>query len=303
LNAAPPTLDLEEYLEACTKRYTACLDSIPTTASVSGLISTARFHYLKLDSNGRPRWKDLAKNLADHILYYCFAVRKRPGGRSELDTLALRREARDFFREENRSGEAGEILLYFLLEAVLRAPQIVSKISLKTNPNLETFGSDGIHVKWHEDDGKLDLYLGEAKLYQHLGTAANQAVESILGFHENGMESFEVRMVTTHFKHAEGPTKEAILDYVKGGTSAKTVRINHACLLGYNSQSYAQLPLGGDKDLEQIFRERYEAKVDAMRKTLEARFSKLIELRLRFEIFVLPFASVDEFREEFLKAL
>ena len=303
MNAATPVQNLESYLEACTERYTACLDSIPTTVTFSGFTSTARFHYLKLDANGRPRWQDLAKNLADHIISYCFAVKKRPGNRSDLDTLALRREAKDFFREENRSGEAGETLLYFLQEAVLRAPQIVSKISLKTNPKLETFGSDGIHVKWHEADGKLDLYFGEAKLYKTLGAAATEAVKSILGFHKNGMEDFEVRMVTRHFKHADGPTKEAVLDYVKGGSSAKTVRINHACLLGYNSESYSLLPHGGDGDLEQIFRDGYEAHVDELRKTLATRFSKFAKMRLGFEIFVLPFTSVDEFRKAFLEAL
>lgn len=268
-----------------------------------GFDSTARFHYLKLDANGRPRWRDLAKNLADHILSYCFAVQKRPGNRSDQDTLALRREAKDFFREENRSGEAGEILLYFLQEAVLRAPQIVSKISLKTNPRLETFGSDGIHVKWHEADGKLDLYFGEAKLYKNLGDAATGAVDSILRFHESGMENFEVRMVTRHFKHADGLTKDAILEYVKGGTSTKTVRINHACLLGYNSRSYTYLPHGGVCDLEQIFRDRYETHVNSLRTILETRFSKLKKMRLRFEIFVLPFTSVDKFRKAFLEAL
>jgi hypothetical protein len=104
------------------------------------------------------------------------------------------------------------MLLYFLLEAVLGAPQMVTKIALKTNPELETFGSDGIHMKWHEEHGLLDVYFGEAKLYQDIGDAATKAVTSIEGFHENDMDRFELRMVTSHFKHADGETKEAVLN-------------------------------------------------------------------------------------------
>lgn len=303
MSTTQPTFDLDRYLRACTKRYSACLDSLPATATLSGLEATARFHYLRLDSNGRPRWLDLAQNLAFHILYYCFSVQKRDGARTDDDVLELRQEAREFFREAERSGEAGEILLYFLQEVILKAPQIVAKISLKSNPRLETFGSDGIHVRWHEKDGKLDLYFGEAKLYRNLASAADEAVKSILGFHKKGMERFELRMVTRHFKHADGPTKEAVLDYVKTGTAANTVRINHACLLGFNSNAYARLPHGGDKDLQQIFCERYQANVESLKEAIEKKFSHFKRKRLRFEVFVLPFTSVDQFRKAFLQAL
>jgi hypothetical protein len=303
LSTSLPVFDLNQYLQACTKRYTACLDSLPTTKTLSGLVSTARFHYLKLDSNGRPRWLDLARNLATQILFYCFSVQKRSEACTDDEILELRQEAREFFREADRSGEAGEILLYFLQEVILKAPQIVSKISLKSNPQLETFGSDGIHMKWHEKDGKLDLYFGEAKLYGDLASAVNEAVKSILGFHEKGMERFELRMVTRHFKNADGPTKEAVLDYVKTGTAAETVRINHACLLGFNSDAYSRLPHGGEKDLQQIFCDRYQANVDSLKEAIESKFSKFKKKRLRFEVFVLPFTSVDQFRKAFLKAL
>ncbi|MGF1747094.1 DUF1837 domain-containing protein [Vibrio minamisatsumaniensis] len=52
----------------------------------------------------------------------------------------MTKEARKLFRHpeidsENpdRTGEAGELLLFFLIEAILGAPQMVSKMELKTN--------------------------------------------------------------------------------------------------------------------------------------------------------------------------
>jgi len=297
------TLSLDEYLQVSTERYSACLDSLPVNHEVPGLKATGRFHYFKVDGNGRPRWQDLAKNLAYHILYYCFSVQKRQEARDDPDIMEMRDEARQFFRDEKRSGEAGEMLLYFLLEAVLRAPQMVSKIALKTNPRLETFGSDGIHMKWHEGDGMLDVYFGEAKLYQDLSTAAKEAVESIENFHAHSMEEFELRMVTRHFKHASGPLHDAILAYVDRGTAAETVRVNHACLLGYNWDEYSGLPEASLQIMVQELQSRYQRKRQRIETVLNNRFTDFREKRLRFEIFVLPFTSVDDFREAFLDAL
>jgi hypothetical protein len=209
------SLTLDAYLQASVERYAACLDSLPQPSEIQGVDATVRFHHLRLDSNGRPRWKDLAQNLASHILSYCFSVQKRAEARSDVEVMDLRREARDFFRDEKRSGEAGEMLLYFILEAFLQAPQMVSKISLKTNPEVETFGSDGIHMKWNEHDEMLDVYFGEAKLYQELGPATTSAVESIEKFHANSMEEFELRLLTRHFKHANDELKTQVLFVLK----------------------------------------------------------------------------------------
>lgn len=296
-------ISLDRYLQACTERCSACIDVIPEQHQVPDIQATARFHYLKIDSNGRPRWKDLAQNLAYHILSYCFSVQKREEARTDVEIMELRHEARQFFRDENRSGEAGEMLLYFLLEAILGAPQMVAKISLKTNPSLETFGSDGIHMKWHEEDGVLDVYFGEAKLYQNFADATAEAVGSIQKFHEKKMEDFELRMVTRHFKHAEDELKTAVLGYVKRGTAEETVRINHACLLGYNWDAYQNLPNGPLAQMVESFRQSYQADIARIGAIINHRFEAFKEKRLRFEIFVLPFSSVDEFREAFLKAL
>jgi hypothetical protein len=303
LIASSIDLSLDAYLQVCTKRYAACLDSLPDVHDVSGVQATARFHHLKLDGNGRPRWRDLANNLASHILSYCFSAQKREGVRTDIELLELRREAREFFRDARRSGEAGEMLLYFLLEAVLRAPQIVAKISLKTNPQLETFGSDGIHMKWQTSEKVLDLYFGEAKLYADLGKAATEAVESIETFHANQMEEFELRMVTNHFKHVNHEMKEEVLKYVRRSTAVETVRINHACLLGYDWDAYDKLPDGRLEVMVDAFRAGYQKDLCRIRNMLDGRFERFRRKRLRFEIFVLPFTSVDAFRQAFLEAL
>jgi len=294
-----PPISLEQFLQASTERCDACLQALPELVAVKGVHATARFHHLRLDGNGRPKFRELAECLADHILTYCCTAQKRARAKTDDELLALRREARDFFRDEKRSGEAGEMLLYLLLEAIVGAPQMVTKIALKTNPEMETLGSDGIHMKWHAEHGQLDVYFNEAKLYQDIGDAASKAVESIETFHEKDMERYELRMVTSHYKHADDQTKAAVLEYVDRASSAVNCRINHACLLGYDWDAYGRLPEGDLQVMIDTFQGHYRAELPRLQSILNGRFARFAEKRLRFEIFVLPFSSVEEFRQAF----
>ena len=298
-----PILNLDTYLQVSMQRYSACIDALNEPFPLAGLAATARFHHLKLDSNGRPRWRDLAKNLAFHLLSYCFNAQRRDQVKSDADLMELRHEAREFFRDATRSGEAGEMLLYMLLEAALQAPQMVAKISLKTNPQTETLGSDGIHMKWNACDGVMDIYFGEAKLYRHAGDAIKSAVVSIDQFHDNLMEDFELRMVTRHFKHAESELRENVLNYVNRGTASTTVRVNHACLIGFNWDVYKKITPKRLAEMEGELKGKYEKRSQRLSKLLAERFKHFNERKLRFEIFVLPFESIDEFRDAFLEAL
>jgi HamA len=64
----------------------------------------------------------------------------------------------------NRNGEAGELLLYLLTEWVLGAPQLIAKMSLKTNRDMPVHGADGVHVRYSKNDNRLLLCWGESKL-------------------------------------------------------------------------------------------------------------------------------------------
>ena len=78
-----------------------------------------------------------------------------------------------------RSGEGGEVLLFLLPEQILKLPQAICKMSLKTSPQMPIHGSDGIHIGLTEDGKKLALYYGEAKVYADLSDAIRECVESI----------------------------------------------------------------------------------------------------------------------------
>src|SRR3546814_10487872 len=68
--------------------------------------------------------------------------------------LALFKRVR---KASNRSGEAGELLLYLLTEWILGAPQIIAKMGLKTNPQMPVHGSDGVHVRVRSEEHTSEL--------------------------------------------------------------------------------------------------------------------------------------------------
>src|SRR2546421_9368739 len=59
--------------------------------------------------------------------------------------VRLHQQALDLFKrankKTNRNGEFGELITYLLIESVLKAPQFLAKMSLKTNSQMPVHGS------------------------------------------------------------------------------------------------------------------------------------------------------------------
>ncbi len=179
-----PTLmpPLQQYLEVCQRRFGSCISDLKQPLVVDGVQAEVSFHFVKFDPTTKePKFGLLAKALAKHIVQYCLSAKTRADVRQRAgydeDEGELFMIARDYFRKLADSGEVGELLLFFLLEAAMGAPQVVCKMELKTNSADEVKGTDGIHVKWDVSDNHLDVYLGEAKLYQDIGGAMTDALE------------------------------------------------------------------------------------------------------------------------------
>jgi hypothetical protein len=296
-------IDLSKYLEVSTEHYEACLDCLDEEQNWAAPEATVHFQHLRFDENGEPKFNDLAEVLADHIIEYCFATRRRGKPVKPHEYSRLNREGRAYLRKIDTSGEAGEMLLYFLLEAVLGAPQMVAKMELKTNPRMESHGSDGIHMRWHEADGKLDLFFGEAKLEQTIYSALDHMIASLESFYSQRLLQHEFGIVTSHYKHADDKMKEEILRLLDRRTPGGDCRINHACLVGYDWDEYKQLGGVRTHQLAETFRERYVADLPRLNKLLAGRFRRFSTRHMRFEIFVLPFRTVQEFRSAFIQAV
>lgn len=307
---ANPLANLQKMLSASRQNYEACIGHVEHNHTCSGVIATMRMHHLKFDANGQPKVADLAKCLVNHAIDYAISSRNRPATMTAQEAAKYMQEARKLFRvvaapaeDAELAGEAGELLLYFLLETVLEAPQVVAKVELKTNPALEVNGSDGIHMRWHPTDSIVDVYFGESKLYKSVGAALTNAFSSIVNFHANGMREHEYSMATKFFKGVDDNVKAAVIEMLDTGKPGLGARINHACLIGYDWTANGLTPGQAAKAVEAEYQRQYLADAPRLHKSLQTRFDNCQLKQFGFEVFFLPFTSVQAFRDEFNRAM
>lgn len=305
-----PLVDLSKMLSASKQNYNACLDLVQHDHSLAGVTATMRMHHLRFNANGQPKVNELAECLVRHAIDYAISARNRPATMTAQEAAQYMQEARNLFRvvaapsgTSDFGGEAGELLLYFFIETVLEAPQVVAKIELKTHPALEVNGSDGIHMRWHPEDNVVDVYFGESKLYTDVKAALTAAFDSIEKFHTNGMREHEYPMVTKYFKGVDNNVKAAVKDVLDSGKPGPGARVNHACLIGYDWTANGLTSKQTLATVEAEYRKQYLADAPRLHTLLQHRFNKCQQTAYRFEVFFLPFTSVQAFRDAFAKAM
>ena len=300
---------LAKFISAKREHYDACFDKVEHAETIAGISCVTRMHHLRFNPNGQPKVEELCDCLVQHIIHYCLNARTRPSPLNEFESVKFTQRARKLFirkgatpDDPDETGQAGELLLYFLLETVLGAPQIVAKMDLKTNPNLEVFGSDGIHMAWDEAEQIVNLYFGEAKVYQNIGAAITNALTSVEKFHANDMRRHECSMVTAHFKYANAHVQTVVADILDNQIPDVGVRLNHAFLIGYNWDAFSNLP-PTPAALNEEFRKRYLADAPRIHGLLRDRLDSFTRKELHLNVLFVPFRSVQEFRDAFNRAL
>ncbi|NML61097.1 DUF1837 domain-containing protein [Massilia sp. RP-1-19] len=300
-------MNLDDFLTVNEKHYRECVDVVEKDFVAKNLNGKVRYHHLKFNGNGVPMVEALAEVLYDYIIDYCLSAKSRTSPLTTVQSTRLTKEARKLFRrpivtedDPDETGEAGEALLFFLIESVLKAPQMVAKMELKTNHKDEVKGSDGIHAGWSESEKIVDFYFGESKLYKDVNSAISAVIKSVNSFHDNEMYKHELIMVTKYFKYANEKIQEEISELIQRGEPGPNARLNHACLVGYDWKKYGDL---SKEKLHEDFISCLMLDAEKIVSSLDSKFEKFEKKHLRFEFFFLPFPSVTDFRNSFNAAL
>lgn len=290
--------------------FSQCINVVEHNLEITGIETTVRFHCLKFDGNKKPMVKALADTLYAYIIDYCLSAKNRNEALNPRQSALLTKEARRLFRHPeikddspDKTGEAGETLLYFLMEAVLKAPQIVSKMELKTNHKDEVKGSDGIHARWNPELEMVDFYFGESKLYKKVSDALTSALKSVNDFHDIKMYEHEFGMATKHFKYADEEVRREISNLFINGNAGPNVRVNHACLIGYDYKGYEACCSEAHRDLKNKFESELLLSGKKIVGLLQKKLDVFEKKYLVFDVFFLPFPSVVDFRNAFNEAL
>jgi len=256
--------------------------------------ASIRLHFVRPDASGEPRFRELARTLAKYITLYAFTAERRKN-LSELDRNEMYMRARDLFRRTADSGQVGELLIYFLLETVLHAPQVLKKMLLTTNPNEERKGSDGVHILWDESASVLELIFAESKIWKSFSAALAAAFKSMEDFHDARTRQHEINIVTLGFSNLNPDLQRKVASYIEG-ENVSQFRVAHACLIGFNWPEYECLSDERRACFIKEFEDRYRAWAASMRDSLNGRVKTFKHKHLRLEFFMLPFKDVEAFR-------
>jgi len=310
-------MDLKQQLELLLGNFThleSRLRHLSYGTTACGKRIEVRCSYVSFQA-GVQTIDDFIDLLANHIVPFCLprtAIRHAQNAIISGDYVTAGRIASELVNKANalfikakkgshRSGEAAEILLYILNEWILKAPQIVSKMYLKTNNNMPVHGTDGIHARYDEDSKKLYVYWGESKAHKTLNGALDSALSSIDEFIKDGQEKREIDIISSYSDLADikDEAKKALLDYLDPYSQASLNRVPcFSCLL-IHQFDHKNDPQLSDEDIEAAYvsavNASFQAFIDDIKSKIEA---KGLSLR-RFEFFLVPVPSAQAFRDKF----
>ncbi|MER9657886.1 DUF1837 domain-containing protein [Mesorhizobium sp. M0152] len=202
----------------------------------------------------------------------------------------------------NRNGEAGELLLYLLTEWILGAPQLIAKMTLKTNSQMPVHGADGVHVRYCPETARLFLYWGESKMYGDVGAAITAAAASIVKSLEPDEQGHELQLVQRNIDFTGLGTdgKAALLRYLDPHEEEYNERKDViTCLIGFDFDGFQKASAAGDQGAEDAFRALAKEKLAAVAPKVSAALKTAGLDSQDVELFFFPFPAVQEFRDLF----
>ena len=298
---SPTTPDLAHRIASMDKVWEA------DGAKVSG-----RFFYVTF-RDSKPTVDDLVTIAHARMVNFVMPRSRIEEVQSELQAtpgvmdpwVLLSTEARDLFmrtdKETGRSGELGELLLYMLIEWVLKAPIVACKMYLKTSQQMPVHGVDGIHLGYETD--KLIMHWGESKLHQTLASALDDISSSISKYLKDPSKyANEVRIVRSNLNLGtlNEEARQAIKNYFNPyKPESNNLLESYACLAGFDSKLYESVAHLDHDACEAAFRDAYEKRVEGACKLITEKVKAAGLDSFRFSYFLLPFPSVDEARAKF----
>ena len=134
-------------------------------------------------------YDSLIISLRDAAGHYCLS--RRTWDAYLKQPMELSHLVREKFRKlDQNKGELGELMLFSFLETDLKAPKILTKMELKTNPNMYFNGADGVHYL-RLSSGNYQLIFGESKDHANLMSGIKAALESIRKFKNDEIKEDE----------------------------------------------------------------------------------------------------------------
>ena len=296
-------VNLQALLEVDKRDYSSLFSTVEHDITCGEVpAASVRLHFIRHDAGGLVPVGKVVDTLISYITHFCFTSERRAGLGEQARNRAFV-EAKRLFRRSPTTGQPGELLVYFLIEAVLQAPQVLKKMLITTNPNDERKGSDGVHIRWVGGEDLLEVIFAEAKLYKDFNAALTSAFLSMTDFHNSFTKGLEINYFLNAFSLLSAEQQGVIASYVEGENKGKCQEVQ-VCLIGHTWEEYECLKTTERKTFLKEFEKRYlKWATETMKPKLGTELEAFTHSHLRFEFFFLPLTSVENFRELFLASL
>jgi len=313
---------LSEQLLAAIKGVYAGLDvrvvEVPHRCSYEGISLEGNFYYLTF-RNGAPTVDEFAEYIYHRVIPYCLPRKIRSEKDQKYRSTGdpryiheLTDQARHLFAKaratRSKSGEPGEVILFVLLEAFLKAPQIACKMYLKTSEEMPVHGSDGVHLACGSTASSLRLIWGESKLFERISSAFDDIFESVGKFLSSNAgrtpRERDLDIVRDHTDVEDPVLKEALMRYFDPYAS-ESLQLQEvfACFVGFE---YWPSSVGGGAEKENVeaeFRKAYSERIASACDLFVEKMKSAGLQHLVFHILLIPFPSVSAFRAKFFQHL
>lgn len=319
MNAAPfPPAELQRLLAALTSGHDdlgARVRALTHTAKCHNSEVRLHGHYFPF-RGGRPTVEEFVELLTTKLVSFCMSRksinaahatwRDLPAQKQIEKIIQLRNKAFDLFkraqRNTNRNGEFGEVIAYLLIEYVLKAPQLVAKMSLKTNRQMPVHGSDGIHVSYDVDTNGLTLLWGESKCYASVTAAISEAVASVAENLQHEKMKQELFLIEEHGDLSSFPEagQQAIMSFLDPYNENYNKRVDRSVILiAFDFKRFAEMNALKPTEVEAAFEGALRTQLGVCAPLLDEHLKKHGIEHHALDVFFLPVPSVHDFRTDF----
>lgn len=258
------------------------------------------FYLTRCNSDGF-REDELVRFLLDQMVTYVLGKEEYKEIKAE-DVRRVVLAAKETFQQTEESGEAGELLLYVLLES-RGIIQLYSKMDLKTSKGMPFHGYDAIHLEAGES---AVLHFGHAKTYASFSDGLASAVSDVERFRSNSPQrERELRLVSKNLDKVKfGDSTEYIRKLINPYSKHKEEYAEADSIFVGSEFPFTKEGIAKGSEFDRLMLDRYQEVASGIGESVRSAVQKregIGELTLLF--LILPVTDVKTFRERFAKEL
>jgi len=311
--------DLKSFVESLARDHSdlsSRVRAIVVGAKSASSRITLHGHYLSF-RDGKPTIGEFVDLISSKVVLFCLNRRRikevqdtwlgMTPDKITASASRLYQEAIDLFKrarkDKNRNGEFGELVAYLFMEHFLKAPQLVAKMSLKTNTQMPVHGSDGIHVLYDEVTDELTLLWGEAKCYGKVNSAISEAVNSIAESLEHNKMQRELTLVDQYadLSDIDAGLRKGLLAFLDPTDERYNRRLDRSvALIAFDFGKFSAVEKLSAFTIDAKFVEQLQASLISCAQELDSRLSAAHSIQNhRIDFFFLPVPSIEDMRTLF----